>query len=481
MTFKDNRLFIAALEKSGDVVRIKDEIDWEGEAGAMVRRAMERKAQAIVFEKLKDYPPGYRIFGGPLATHRRLAIALGLKPETSVPDIQHFYEQRIESPIKPMLVSKGPCQENIVTGDDVDLFNFPVPLIHWGDGGRYIGSWHAVIMQDPDSSWVNWGMYRQMVYRRNIVVGAWHIHNQGGMLLWSKYLSVGKPMPVAIAIGIEPVSALVAVAPFNAGQSEVDYAGALLGRPVELVKCQTSDLMVPANAEIVIEGEIDPNIRIPEAPFGEYTGYRTAMVPRGVGCRVKAVTFRNKPIITMDNPGQPSDSSGICWSMTTAVANKKLLRQQSIPVVDVNYPPEGSNMMAIVSLKRMYANLAMQVHHVIQGGAEWAPKVIVTDDDVNIFDMDEVLHTLGTRCHPERGVRVFEGESGNALHPFLTPKERYWGKGASVLFDCSWPYDWSRKTDIPPRVSFKEVYPEELQKKVLKNWKKYGFEQESKA
>lgn len=481
MAFIDNRQFIAALEKSGDVVRIKDEIDWDGEVGAMVRRSMERKAQALFFEKIKDYPSGYSIFGGPLATHRRLAMALGLKPGTPLPEIQHHYEKRIEYPIKPVMVSKGPCQENIVKGADVDLFNFPVPMVHWGDGGRYIGSWHAVIMQDPDSSWVNWGMYRQMVYRRNIVVGAWHIHNQGGMLLWSKYLSVGKPMPVAIAIGIEPVSALVAVAPFNAGQSEVDYAGALLGRPVELVKCQTNDLMVPANAEIVIEGEIDPNIRIPEAPFGEYTGYRTAMVPKGVGCRVKAVTFRNNPIITMDNPGLPWDSSGVCWSMTTAVANKKLLRQQSIPVIDVHYPPEASNMMAIVSLKRMYANLPMQVHHIIQGGAEWAPKVIVVDSDVNIFDMDEVLHTLGTRCHPERGVRIFEGESGNALHPFLTPKERYWGKGASVLFDCSWPYDWSRKTDIPPRVSFKEVYPEAVQKKVLKNWKKYGFEQESIA
>src|SRR3990170_852261 len=170
MTFTDNRQFISALEKSGDVVRIKDEIDWEGEAGAMVRRSMERRAQAIFFEKLKDYPPGFTIFGGPLATHRRLAVALGFKPETPFSEIQHHYENRIESPIKPMLVSKGPCQENVITGNDVDLFKLPVPLIHWGDGGRYIGSWHAVVMKDPDSSWVNWGMYRQMVYRRNIVV-----------------------------------------------------------------------------------------------------------------------------------------------------------------------------------------------------------------------------------------------------------------------------------------------------------------------
>ncbi len=481
MTFTDNRQFISALEKSGDVVRIKDEIDWEGEAGAMVRRGMERRAQALFFEKIKDYPPGFTIFGGPLATHRRLAVALGFKPETPFSEIQHHYENRIESPIKPMLVSKGPCQENVITGNDVDLFKLPVPLIHWGDGGRYIGSWHAVVMKDPDSSWVNWGMYRQMVYNRNTIVGAWHVHNQGGMLLQSKYMPTRTPMPVAIAIGMDPLSTLVTVAPFNAGQSEVDYAGALLGKPVELVKCKTVDLMVPAQSEIVLEGEIIPSMIVPEAPFGEYTGYRTALNPRGVACRVKAITFRNNPILTMDNPGLPVDSSGVCWSMTTAVANKKLLRQQMVPVTDVHYPPEGANMMAFVSLKRMYSNLAMQVHHIIQGGAEWAPKVIVMDDDVNVFDMDEVLHTLGTRCNPERGIKIIEGESGNALHPFLSPKERYWGKGASVLFDCMWPYDWSRKTDIPPRVSFKETYPKEIQDKVLKNWKKYGFEQENKA
>lgn len=478
MIVKDNRQFLAALEKSGDVARIKEEVDWDGEVGALVRRSMERKAQAIYCEKIKDYPSGYTIFGAPIATHRRLAVALGLKPETPLKETQHHYEKRIESPIKPILVKEGPCQENVLLGKDVDLFRLPAPMVHWGDGGRYIGTWHVVVMQDPDppqAGWVNWGMYRQMVYNRTTIVGAWHIHNQGGMLLWSKYMPTRTPMPVAIAIGINPICALVGVAPFNVGQSEVDYAGALLGEPVELVKCRTVGLMVPAHAEIVLEGEIIPEMRMPEAPFGEYTGYRTALNPRGVACRVKAITFRNNPILTMDNPGLPVDSSGVCWAMTSAAANKKLLQGQGVPVTDVHFPPEASNMIAFVSVKRMYSNVAMKVYHVLQGGAEWAPKVFVMDDDVDVFDLNEVLHTFATRCHPERGIKITEGESGNALHPFLSPKERYWGQGASNLFDCTWPYTWSRRTDIPPRVSFREAYPDEVKEKVLKKWNKYGF------
>jgi 4-hydroxy-3-polyprenylbenzoate decarboxylase len=163
MAFKDNRQFIAALEATGDAVRIEQEVDWDLEAGAIVRRTCELGGPAPLFEKIKDYPPGYRIFGASLASLRRWVVALGLNPGTSLKDIQAEYQRRVDHPIKPVMVKDAPCKHNIILGDKVDVFRFPAPMIHEGDGGRYIGTWHMIVAKDLDSDWTNWAMHRLMV------------------------------------------------------------------------------------------------------------------------------------------------------------------------------------------------------------------------------------------------------------------------------------------------------------------------------
>lgn len=474
MAIKDLRHFIEIAEKSRDLVRVREEVDWDSEAGAMVRLSNENKGQALLFEKLKDYSPDYRLLGAPLATFRRLALALGMKAETPLAEIHAEYGKRIAHPIKPLVVKKAPCQENVMQGEDIDLFKFPVPLIHDGDGGRFVGSWHIVIIKDPDSDWINWGMYRSMVHNRRWIGGAWHPGNDGGKIFLTKYLARGKPMPVSIAIGADPLCSFMALAPFKFGESEVDYASALHQEPVELVKSLTNDLLVPANAEIILEGEAQLERGMQEGPFGEYTGYRTSTNWQRP-CRLKAITFRSKPILTFTNMGIPHDDSSVCWSLATASFISRELKEFGILHTGVYCPPEMANLLVIVGMDTWLGNNAIKVKNFISSTHLNIPKVMVVDKDVDIYNLTEVWHAFAAKCHPSRGIRVMESEPISPLIPFLDPEERKWGRGATALFDCTWPVEWRKNTDVPPRISFKETYSRELQESSLKKWAKLGL------
>lgn len=475
MAYKDNRKYIEALEKTRDVVRIKKEVDWDNEVGGIVRRANELQAPATFFEKIKDYSSDYRILGGPITTERRLNVAFGFPPETHLKTLYEEYEKRIANPVKPVIVKDGPCKERVFTGKDVDLFSFPAPMVHDGDGGRYIGTWHIVIVRDPDSDWTNWGMYRAMVHNRRSVSILLSMSNDAGRIYFTKFASQKKPMPIAMAIGADPLSSMTAAIRFDSLQSEVNFAGGLHGEPIELVKCETSDLLVPAHAEIILEGELSEGNTVPEGPFGEFTGYRTGWDWRGA-IIIKAITSRKDPIITLANPGVPLSEGSMGPGMGRTVNLKKHLKACGVPVVDVYIPPEAAGMIVIVSVKKFnQANIATLVKNAILSRDYREQKIIVVDDDVDVFNLMEVFHTFATRLHPGRGISIDTKEMAMNLSPFLTPEERKWSRSASVLFDCTWPAEWSKDTDVPPRVSFKDVYSQELQEKIKKEWKEYGF------
>lgn len=477
MAFKDNREFIQALEKTGDIIRVSQEVDWDLEVGAIVRRTNELRGPAVFFEKIKGYPDGYSIFGAPLATYRRLAVAMGMPPETPVRDLHEEYKRRQENPIAPIEVKDGPCKENIITGDDVDLYQFPSPVIHDGDGGRYMGTWHLVINKDPESDWTNWGLYRVMIHDQKHLTGLIvHEINQSGVVFMKKYESQNKPMPIVIAIGADPLCTALAADPIRFGISEVDFAGGLRQEPVELIKCETCDLMVPAHSEIVIEGEMLPNILVHEGPFGEYPGYRTQSVkPRHV-MKVKAITHRNDPILTMTNMGVPVDEGALIGTVTTAIRLKERLKRKGIPVVDVYLPPDTASHIAFVSVSADHEpDVAVQVREALIARRSQVPKAIVVDEDVDVFNVGQVIHAFATKCHPVRGITARAHDSAIDLTPFLSPTERYNLEGGTAVFDCTWPVDWSVEFDRPFRVSFNEAYPDEIKTRVLKNWEAYGF------
>ncbi len=476
MAFKDNRDFIAALEESGDVVRIKQEVDWDLEAGAIIRHACEMRQPAPFFEKIKDYPEGYRIFGSPLATERRLAVALGLSPDMAYQQIRAEYERRLQNPVKPVVVKDAPCKENVILGDKVDLFQFPAPMVHEGDGGRYIGTWHGIICTDPTRDWTNWGMYRLMIFNPRYLTGICDAYTHQWAIFSRAYLPKKQNMPVAIAIGLDPICSMVSGSRAFGSRNEADYAGALRQEPVELVKCETNDLLVPAHAEIVLEGELLISERAAEGPFGEYTGYRSEPRADRYVYRINAITHRNDPILTMTCMGTPVTSDTQIRSMDHEILIKRLLRRHRIPVTDVHVPLESATLMAVVGVRPTYSNIANHIGNMFNASMLGAYKVIVVEDDVDVFNMAEVIHALASKCHPTRQIKLYDQVvDPSPLNPFLSPEERKWQTGARAVFDCTWPVEWPRETAVPPRMSFKEAYPEELKERVIQNWSNYGF------
>jgi len=286
-----------------------------------------------------------------------------------------------------------------------------------------------------------------------------------------------KPMEVAIAIGIEPVSAMCAANPLPYGVSEVDIVGGIRGEPVELIKCETIDLEVPATAEIVIEGEIRPKETMDEGPFGEFTGYMVSQrEPRPV-ISVKAVTHRDNPILTVACPGIPVDDNAIL-SLTKSAEILEALRGQGLPVSSAFVPLETTLMLAVVAAtKAHYPGVAEDIAHVIWGLASArheTPYIIIVDDDVDPFNMAQVFHALITKCHPFRGIVRLERATAIVASPWLSKQERQNRLGAKAYFDCTWPLDWD-PADVPRKVSFAQIYPLGVQQKALAKWRKYGY------
>ena len=477
MAFKDHRDFFIALEKEGELCKITQEVDWDQEAGAIGRRAYEMEGPCILFENVKNYPKGFRISNGTTGNWRRVAISLGLPANTPVREIYKTYEEKLEKKIPPIIARRenAPCKENVMLGDDVDLYKFPCPMIHEGDGGRYVGSWDIVVCKDPDTGWTNWGTYRFMVHTKNWLTGWPQSTSQLAMIVKEKHLPRKQNMPIAIVLGADPISHLIATAAIRIQENEADYVGGMRGEPLELVPCETNDLLVPAHAEIVIEGELLIDKIAPDGPFGEYSGYRSGTMCEGVAVKLKAITYRNNPIVTMISLGMPPDDSSIAASLSAAVTMKKGLLRRGIPVTDVYVPPEGVTHLIVVGVKKGGIDVTRKVLDYFTARRVMTNKHIIVDDDVDVFNMAEVLHAFATKCHPGRGILYewYEGRS-NALTPCWSVEERKRLKGVSVAFDSTWPPEWPRET-IPIKASFKAMYPRELQEKVIKNWKKYGL------
>ncbi len=477
MAFNDHRDFFEVLEKNGELARISTEVDWDIEAGAIGRRTYEREGPCLLFENVKDYPKGFRISNGTSGTWSRVALAMGLPKDASVRDISRVYEERIGVRIPPRILKKeeAPCKENIMVGDEVDLYKFPCPMIHEGDGGRYVGTWDIVINKDPETNWTNWGMYRFMVHTRNWLTGWPQTTSQFAMILNQHYLPKNKPMPVAIVIGTDPLAHIVATAGIKPQDNEAEATGGLRGEPIDLVQCETSDLMVPAHAEIVIEAELIPGRIAPDGPFGEYPGYRSGTMCEGVAVKVNAITYRNDPIVTMIALGTPPEDSSIAASLSAAVAMKNGLLRHNIPVTDVFVPPEGVTHLIVIGVTKGGTEVSRKILDYFTARRVMTNKHIVVDADVDVFNMKEVIHAFATRCHPGTGIAYewYEGRS-NSLTPFYSPKERAKLKGVSVVFDSTWPPEWPKEI-IPIKSSFKTIFSEEIQEKVVKNWEKYGL------
>jgi 4-hydroxy-3-polyprenylbenzoate decarboxylase len=474
-TFDDLRDFLKCLEAAGELITIKEEVDWNLEACAIMRRCNEIRGPVPLFENIRDYP-GYRMTSADIqATFGRYALAMGLEPSTPYREIVAEYDCRTKKPLKPTIVRTGPCKENIHIGADADFLKLPAPMIHSGDGGRYLGTSQVGVTNDFDSNWINWGTYRFMVHDSK-TAGIFFQPTKHATSMYRKYEAANRPMEFASFVGGDPLVYVAAAGSAPYGVSEAEVVGGLRGRPIELVRCETVDLMVPATSEIVIEGEILPHERRNEGPFGEYTGYQMQDVfPRPL-FKIKAITHRHNPILTVEVEGTPVVMGHINGSIVHAAEIKKALLRNGLPVTGVYVPPESANHMVIVAAERTPYPIAFRIASGVwaSAGGRTIPHVIVVDSDVDPADMGQVIHAMATKCHPGRGITIIPNTPTSQLTPFLSTQERKAFKGAFAVYDCTWPTDWETSS-IPVKVSFDSIYPKEIQEKVVQKWTQYGF------
>ncbi|HLC25224.1 MAG TPA: UbiD family decarboxylase [bacterium] len=478
---QDLREFIALMEREGELCRVQREVDANLEVGAITRRVIDLKERAPLFEKVRGYAQGFRLFGCVLGPTRpvlqgRVSLALGLPKKTPTLELVEEFVRRTASPIPPVMVSSSPCKKNILRGDDVDLLRFPSPRVHGIDGGPYIGSWNICVTQDPETAWVNWGLYRVMVHDRRHLGILLHPHRQhGGHMFYNRYEKRGEPMPIAIAIGTDPISTMASCASFPFNVSEVEMAGAMRGTPVPLVECETIPLKVPASSEIVIEGEVLPGERREEGPFGEYTGY-SVHAEKAPVIRVTCITYRDDPILTMSNMGKPWDEASVTSSVVTSGVVYHALREAGIPFqAAYTYAPQ----MSIIVSAPSVPGLPLRIASALWSGRVRTdlPYLVIVNEDVDVTNIEDVWWAITTRMHPAHGIQVVEGKVVNPLIPWVTPEEREKRVTHGIIFDACFPPHWSAEylRKHCQVVDFKQGWPPEVQEQVLKNWEQYGY------
>lgn len=476
MPYSDLREFINRLRSEKELAEISAEVDWKYEIGGIVRRNLDFDGPALLFKKIKGYHTS--LFTCGLSTYPRFSLALDLPRNLALEEIVSEFRKRIKKTVKPQRVVTGPCKENIIKGNDIDLLGFPVPLWQERDGGRYLGTWHGVITRDPETGWMNGGMYRVMVHDRN-TLGILIARDQHIGLHYEKYRKMNKPMPVAIVIGMDPILPLTFLTPFPTNADEYDFAGGIRGEAVDLVKCETTDLEVPASAEIVIEGEILPHERRIEGPFGEWMGhYGGKARPRPV-MSVRCMTHRNNPIFRGTLEGKPVNEDHICTSVGLSALAYNYLTETlgMIGIRGVHFPAvSGGWGMAIVSLNQHYPAHSRTVAHALLGSKMGAilKNVIIVDEDIDPYNLDEVWWSMVSRLQASRGMTILKRGKGAFMDPSQLSELQ--GFSDTLMIEAVKPYEWQPRSEWGDERFPPTAYPsKEIMEAVERRWNEFGI------
>jgi len=307
--YKDLRGFIKQVDEIGALRRING-ADPKFELGGITEVAAgTAECPALLFDRIKGYASGIRVFTNATTTPQRAALALGIDPGLKPLDALKAWMKRRQTlkPQPPVEVDKAPFLDNTMRGRNVDLAKLPAPHWHRKDGGPYIGSGSIVIMRDPDGGWINASIYRVQVHGKNKVTIQFDHQGRHGAIIAKKYWDAGKPCPVAVVNGQDPALFIAGFEYLPDGQSEYDFAGSIKGAPIETIRGPITGLPLPAQAEIILEGELLPPSKgtLPEGPFGEFTGYYAADARPAPVMLVSAVHHRDDPILLGSPPMKP--------------------------------------------------------------------------------------------------------------------------------------------------------------------------------
>lgn len=472
----DLRDFIRAADRLGELKRVEG-AHWDLELGAITELVAERKGPALLFDRIVGYPAGYRVLSNAFASPKRTALVLGIPPESSSLDMLKAWREKLTvlKLLPPVEVKDGPIMQNVLTGAELDIFRFPAPKWHELDGGRYLGTGCAVITKDPEEGWVNVGTYRCMLYEgeKNLIAVRPN-REKHAWLMMEKYHAQGQPCPVAIAFGQDP--ALFLAATYNGvpwGVSEYDFASGLKEEPIEVVRGAITGLPIPANAELVIEGEIPPLTTSDphrEGPFGEWLGYYADVVETSSPVMtIKSILHRDDPIILGAPFLKPPAHSCFALPLAAATIWDEMEKAGVAGVTGVWIPIFDYAFMVVVSIKQMYPGHAKQAALAVagsRGAMSGARFIIVVDDDINITNFEEVFWAVATRCDPDT-IDIVKGLIVSTSYPLLTESERELGGNVKsrVIIDACRPY--SRIKDFPPVNKFSSEY----RGNVIRKWR----------
>jgi 4-hydroxy-3-polyprenylbenzoate decarboxylase len=480
MAFRDLREFMSALEARGELKRVRVPVSAELEVAEIADRAMKAGGPALLFEQVKgsSVPLAMNLFG----TMERMCLALGVSSldeigarmvEVIEPEIPSNLIEKLKMLPKlarladfiPKTVSSGPCQE-VVESENPSLSFLPVVTTWPGDGGPFI-TLPLVFTRDPGTGRRNVGMYRMHVYDERTTGMHWHIH-KGGAQHYRGFRKKRERMPVAVALGGDPATIYAASAPLPEDVDEMVFAGFLRKQPVEMVRCRTLDLEVPAHAEVILEGYVDPEEHRTEGPFGDHTGYYSLADEYPV-FHVTCVTRRKDPVYPATIVGKPP-MEDVWLGKATERIFLPLLRKIVPEVVDMNLPIEGIfHNFAFFAIDKRYPGHARKVMSAVWGMGllMFSKFVVIFDADVNIQDLSEVLWRIGNNVDPKRDTMIVEGPVDALEH--ASPVPHYGSKMGidatrkwkSEGFDREWPEDIRMDPGIVEIVN--------------RRWKEYGF------
>lgn len=480
----DLRGAIDLLDKQGKLLTIDQEVDWYLEAcaiTAMMYRVNDGR-YAILFNNIKDYYPDKgRLIGNLWAGPRRkpwlrIAQFMGLPEDITRRQFVQEFGRRARTPVKPVEISPGdaPCKEIIKMGKEANLLDLPIPFSHATDGGRYL-TILGVINQDPDTGWTNIGNYRWMVKDRHRGAALWQMGQHGPTIYYMKYEMRGNTMPFCVVVGSDPLFFTVSTSPLPSGYCEYDLVGALRNKPLEVVRAETNNLLVPADAEIIIEGEVRPGERTDEGPFGEYSGYTQ-------GRNISPV-FRVNCITTRKNPILPAHPEGIRWNDECGA----IIGMENGYIHDVErlglkrpkdwwlYPQAYSlssaafEATAPTDIQRLAQVVFYSKQSVYNGQL-----TIPCDPDVDTADVRDVFEEVGLNYDPRTCIVTDQDVLNSPLNFFTDADSRAkFIDGGKRLWDATTQFKpWA----YPKKDTFERAYPLEVRERVLSLWESLGFD-----
>jgi len=445
--YEDLREFIDQVDQLGALRRISG-ADAKYELGAITEVAGGRPdCPALLFDDIPGFAKGYRVFSNATTSPQRAALALGLETSMRPIDMLKAWKQKRTTlaPVAPKTVDTAAFFEHSFAAKDVDLSRLPAPTWHKGDGGPYIGSGSLVVTGDPESNWINASIYRVQVHSHNLVTVQFDHQGRHGAIIAKKYWDIGKPCPIVIVNGQDPALFIAGFEYLPEGHSELDFAGAIKGQPIDIVKGPLTGLPVPARAEIILEGYLLPptEMTLPEGPFGEFTGYYAADTRPGAVMRVDAVYHRSDPILFGSPPlkpprfhfGLPFRAASIWGNLETCGVTDVVGAWQHV-----------SQLMTVIALKQRYAGHAKRAALIAAANSYMGRIVVVVDEDVDPSNLADVMWAVTTRCEPSESVDIIRNAWSSALDPRIPMGEREAGvtSHSKMIIDACKPFGWMK-------------------------------------